>query len=93
VLCDLVFIGLLLTLCYFAIGGWERQENFVSFAGIFLARPKLVVIRRKANQSFRLRLDSGLRQSGSAFGAAFCGTAEAVPLSKTGRGWRVDSSG
>jgi hypothetical protein len=32
------------------------------------------------NQSFRLRLHSGLRQSGDAFGVAFYGTAEAVPF-------------
>jgi hypothetical protein len=30
----------------------------------------------EAIQSFRLRLHSGLRQSGNAIGAAFCGTAE-----------------
>jgi hypothetical protein len=30
----------------------------------------------------RLALYSGLRQSGSGFGAVFCGTAEAVPLTK-----------
>ena len=33
-----------------------------------------------ADLSFRLRLHSGLRQSGGAYGAAFCGTAEAVPF-------------
>jgi hypothetical protein len=32
------------------------------------------------DQSFRLRLHSGLRQSGGAFGVVFYGTAEAVPF-------------
>jgi hypothetical protein len=34
---------------------------------------------RKADRSFRLRLHSGHRQSGSAFGAAFIGVAKATP--------------
>jgi hypothetical protein len=34
---------------------------------------------RKADQSFRLRLHSGLRQCGSACGAAFIGVAKATP--------------
>jgi len=31
--CDLVFIGLLLTLCYFAIGGLEMQGKFEGSGG------------------------------------------------------------
>jgi hypothetical protein len=37
-------------------------------------------IRKKAIQSFRLRLHSGLRQQGGVFDAGVNGTAEAVPL-------------
>jgi hypothetical protein len=42
---------------------------------------------KKASESFRLRLHSGLRQRGSIFDAVFYGTAEAVPL----RGFCVDA--
>jgi len=37
-------------------------------------------MRKKAIQSFRLRLHSGLRQSGRACGPAFYGTVETVPF-------------
>jgi hypothetical protein len=47
--------------------------------GIVSATPK------KAIQSFRLRLHSGLRQSGSAFGVVFYGTADAAPFRKAER--------
>lgn len=45
------------------------------------SRPcNLVAIWRKAIWSLRLRQRSGLRQRGSALGAGFVGTAEAVPV-------------
>lgn len=60
VVCDLVFIGLLLTLCYFAIGGLEMQGkcgDSGQFCWSFLG---VVAARRRANLSFRLRLHSGV---------------------------------
>ena len=78
-LCEVVFIGLLLVLRYIAIHTLRMQEDF-GFGSRMLRGWKLVAVRRTADLSFRLRLHFGLRQSGSAVGAGVCGTAEGVPF-------------
>jgi len=45
-----------------------------------VARRRVVALQRRADESFRLRLHSCLRQRGSAYRRSLYGTAEAVPF-------------
>ena len=79
-LCDLVFIGLLLTLCYFAIGGGEMQgecgDSWGFVAGSSGAKEGRSVVPPVASLRAALRPPAERKRTSR----GSYGTAEAVPF-------------